>query len=45
MNQTKDEGDFQAMFLLPHKVWDLFQDHWVKLYGLSEGSHRYHLWP
>jgi len=43
MNQTKDEGDFQAMFLLHHKAWDLLQDHGVNLYGLSKGNHRHHL--
>lgn len=38
MNQTKDEGDFQVMFLLHHGVRGLSQDHRVKLYGLSEGN-------
>lgn len=45
MNQTKNEGYFQAMSLLHHEVSDLFQDHWIKLYHFSEGNHRHHLWP
>lgn len=43
MNQTRDEGDFQAMLVLHHKVGDLFQDHWVKLCDLSGGNYRHHL--